>query len=321
MKQTDTDDMDNDLKRLYARAPGAADGPPPELDRAILARAGSAVAAQGTRHKRQWAAPVAAAAVLMLGVGVVFNMQREQPEVLSATGSANERIAVAPPAKAADVAPAAPAASTSGPAILEGRAPAIADSRRVAPREASPPATAPLAAELRAPAASPAPFVDAAPAAGDARQAMKRSDFSAAGAAREAASRGVAGSAIAPPMEAQRKAANEAPALAAPTPDAYAPQPQAGVPVPPPRAQSAPPRSLLRADARGKSDAVTAALAGTNMTPEQWLEHLAALKAQGRTKELEEGLAAFRKRYPGFRIPDALLSTPRPAAAEQTPQQ
>jgi len=37
--------------------------------------------------------------------------------------------------------------------------------------------------------------------------------------------------------------------------------------------------------------------------PQAWLVRLAELKKQGRLKEFSDGLAEFRKRYPGYAIP------------------
>ncbi len=42
-------------------------------------------------------------------------------------------------------------------------------------------------------------------------------------------------------------------------------------------------------------------------SPEQWLQGIADLKRQGRNEEAEKQLAEFRKRYPDFRIPEAIL--------------
>ena len=42
-------------------------------------------------------------------------------------------------------------------------------------------------------------------------------------------------------------------------------------------------------------------------SPEQWLQGIADLKRQGRHDEAEKSLAEFRKRYPGYRIPEAIL--------------
>jgi len=82
-------DMDKveDLKRVYAAAP--ADEPPAALDDLILAEARQAAESatpQGSGNERQgrWGPPLAAAAVLVLGVLVVFQMKEERPALESA---------------------------------------------------------------------------------------------------------------------------------------------------------------------------------------------------------------------------------------------
>jgi hypothetical protein len=40
--------------------------------------------------------------------------------------------------------------------------------------------------------------------------------------------------------------------------------------------------------------------------PEQWLERIAKLREAGRHKEADESLAEFRRRYPGYRIPEEM---------------
>lgn len=42
-------------------------------------------------------------------------------------------------------------------------------------------------------------------------------------------------------------------------------------------------------------------------TPELWLKHIAELRTQGRHEEADKELEAFRKVYPGFAIPPAML--------------
>ena len=44
----------------------------------------------------------------------------------------------------------------------------------------------------------------------------------------------------------------------------------------------------------------------SEMTPEAWLVRIAELRKEGRMREAEESLAEFRKRYPDYRIPQAL---------------
>ncbi len=41
-------------------------------------------------------------------------------------------------------------------------------------------------------------------------------------------------------------------------------------------------------------------------SPEKWLEDIRILKSQGKTPEAERELAAFRKRYPDYRLPEDL---------------
>lgn len=48
------------------------------------------------------------------------------------------------------------------------------------------------------------------------------------------------------------------------------------------------------------------AIALTAASPEQWLQGIADLKRQGRNEEAEKQLAEFRRRYPDYRIPEAI---------------
>ena len=49
-----------------------------------------------------------------------------------------------------------------------------------------------------------------------------------------------------------------------------------------------------------------AKLSQAPLTPEAWLERIAELRKQNRMREAEESLAEFRKRYPDYKIPEAL---------------
>ena len=49
-----------------------------------------------------------------------------------------------------------------------------------------------------------------------------------------------------------------------------------------------------------------AKLSEAALTPEDWLKRIAELRKQGREREAEESLAAFKKRYPDYKIPEAL---------------
>jgi hypothetical protein len=125
----------------------------------------------------------------------------------------------------------------------------------------------------------------------------------------------------------------EAPRPAAPAPRpkaAEAPQPAA--PAPAQKASEAPrPAAPVQeskepvAPAAGAADAVgavasapglaaesrlrkesSAKLAQAELTPEAWLTRIAELRKQGRTREADESLAEFKKRYPDYRIPEPL---------------
>lgn len=49
-----------------------------------------------------------------------------------------------------------------------------------------------------------------------------------------------------------------------------------------------------------------ARLSEAALPPEEWLKRIAELRKQGREREAQENLAAFKKRYPDHKIPEAL---------------
>jgi hypothetical protein len=71
----------------------------------------------------------------------------------------------------------------------------------------------------------------------------------------------------------------------------------------PPAAQAAD-----RAEVAGSAGASVAAgkLAATTETPEQWLERIAKLRADGQARAADESFAAFKRRFPDYRIPEAM---------------
>ena len=48
-----------------------------------------------------------------------------------------------------------------------------------------------------------------------------------------------------------------------------------------------------------------AKLSSAPLTPEVWLARIAELRKEGRTREADESLAEFRKRYPDYKIPES----------------
>ncbi len=49
------------------------------------------------------------------------------------------------------------------------------------------------------------------------------------------------------------------------------------------------------------------------LAPEAWLERIAAMRKAGRLKEADESYAAFKRQYPDYRIPEAMLGKVAPA--------
>lgn len=81
MRDHDFDDYlegRSQLSALYRETP--QDGPPARVDARVLAAAGG-----GARSRPRWRVPVALAATLVLGIGLVTLMQRETPEAFAPT--------------------------------------------------------------------------------------------------------------------------------------------------------------------------------------------------------------------------------------------
>lgn len=257
----------------------SAEEPPRALDEAILAaarrEAGAGPAAQyapSARSSRQrWYAPLAAAAVLVLAVAVTLQMQIERPGIESPAPQA-----AAPRADR-------PAATPATEAELKLKVDAQFKSARTqAAREMAPAPSKP--AEPAAPASTarvPQPF-----AANQAAGAASRSDDTRAAVSSVTGER-------ARQMEERISRDAEAGARA---PRLGAFQAQAG------RAESSAPAEIAKsADAQAAPQAQKQA-----ESPERELERIAQLRAQGRHDEADRALAEFRKRYPDYKIPDAM---------------
>jgi len=196
-----TERDDDELLRRY-RALGT-EAPSASADAAILAASRRALRA---RPLPRWAVPVSIAAVLVLALGLVLEMQREAPDAgmpvqtRGAPASAPEPVEPAPPAPpaesvapaapAAPAAPVAPSAAARAPALQQrvekSHAPAKAEAKHVAP--------APRAAEARvqeAPAAGAAPQPAAPAVPASALDAASRANVAPA-AAPQAAKRALA---------------------------------------------------------------------------------------------------------------------------------
>ena len=260
--------------------------PPSALDAAILDAACRAVAPARRRRWFAWAAPMATTAVLVLGVSLLFKVQREAPETLRdalpAPASQRESAPVAPEPGVA----AAARDGAAGPRAMRNDAPAFDAASAPAAKPRATPAPPPLASGAAAKAA--APLLESAP---------------------QADSAGVG----APP--AAEPAPRPFPAETAPTP----PSPEASMAESRRRAPAAPPAAGQSADqAALRESAAPAAAFGFSARqgvsklksevppapgPEQWVERIRGLLREGRHEEARASLEELRKRWPDFVLP------------------
>lgn len=105
---------------------------------------------------------------------------------------------------------------------------------------------------------------------------------------------------VRPDVDSRAKALGEMQQAPAPAP------PAAAARAPAPAAKSGP-RAEQRAMDVARARAATGSFA--HALPEQWLQGIADLRRQGRHEEADKALAEFRKRYPDYKIPEAVLET------------
>jgi len=292
-------DREEELRRRYREL--AREEPPRALDEAILAaarreletRPAPLVAPTG---RRRWTVPVAAAAVIVLSAVLTLHVQREQPD----TEYAAPQISQVPARK-------------DEPGAVAPRAEVQEDKLAAQPKEVEARREnleAPKAHPQRQRAQQASPAKAAKPA-----QPPTGESSALAGAIVEAK----------PPADAGRFSPDPGPVAAAPPPPASPPAPQvqsqaAPAVQPAPRAAdsagataASPPAAAeerraiggLRDSARFDSR-MLAKREAVSEPPEKMLERIAALRREGRQKEADDLYAEFRKRFPDYRIPEAM---------------
>jgi hypothetical protein len=269
----------------------ATDEPRPEIDERIRAAARRAVAAgpqslearARADAQRSWAArwrvPVSIAATVLVAVTLSYMVQDEEARkarIDDVPASAPPTPALPAPAEKVQEAPASPPLPAQAPAT---RAAPAADAANAASRPEPVPFPAPAASERRTPVpAAPPPAAsraDEAPAAGALSKEVERR---------------------AAPAEAEAARIQAAPAAPAPSPALRS----APVAAPPPARD----RALAdRPSGRMEREAASGIAEEKTRTPEEWLEEIRRLKAQGRIEDVTKELAEFRKRYPDYKLP------------------
>ena len=294
-------ERDARLDRLYREAAG--DAPPARLDAAILAAAHREAGARprpATSKLRRWSVPVSIAAVVVLSFSLVTLVQEEGgdrlTEIPPVTPLPTPERKASPPApeatkdagredRSAQRQPErpAPAASTPAPAAPEPFPGRRQEQRPQAGGAAPPPqADTPTLPDLLAKSA-PIPSTRAREEAAADLRGMAAESASTPDTRRSAA------------QAPARAAGNEAAATAA------------GRVVP--SAPPAPPSEAAKSDLGRSMDPGSATPQPPiwqdleRQPPEKWLERMEELRRTGRSVELNDLLAEFRKRFPGHTLP------------------
>lgn len=286
-----------DLSQLYADAPQVE--LPDHLDAAILAEAHRAVNARpGAKPRRRWTIPLGLVASLFVVVMVGLQLPHMLKEAALPQLQKDERIAVAAMEKSmTDSALPAPAERMEYPlaakpkaeftrsepvpmiaatATPEPSAPMVASPQDGKPAENATMGAGSVAAPAPPTAALPAPMPAPAIAAKRA-ELQERADVD----------NGMA-------LSKEKKSSGHAIGEVSGSPEQRAPA-AARRPVPQPDQLD---RGIMQPATEEASDA--------NVRPENWLIRIQQLKQQGKLEEARKELAAFKKRYPNYRVPEAL---------------
>jgi len=338
------DTRDPELSRLYRDA--SAEAPPVALDQALRAAAAAAlaqpaaqsptpgvIAGPARRAQRKWGAPLALAASVVLGLGVVLRVAVERPDMRPAVAepAAAPAPASPPPAPAGGVSvakeagsnaadPARGVAAMANQPAQEGLPPGIekresqssralaTDSDQIrAQRKIAPAKAAAEPAGQASPGGAVSVLADVAPKPAD---AAKRP-------APEAVSAATSG-----PESARTPAPPAAPAVASPALEGVRMQSDADTAAqrisPEARAALATRRAEMvaaeSARARGESASAESGTAQAEqrmiaeergLTEAEWIRRIIDLRRAGRIADADASLRRFVLRYPGYVVPEA----------------
>lgn len=301
-------DHDDKVRRRYREL--AREEPSADLDTAILAASRRAVARPSAASR--WGPPLSIAAVLMLAVGITLNVQREQPGVEYLEPARPG----APPAATAPQ-PAAPVPQLAPVERLgrEDAQPALREKKAIAPPERSREDHFAPSPPAKNAATRAEPAMEEKPAA--VKKDAGLSDLAAERASPRAFSAPELASPAPPAAAGARPAASSVPPAAVSAP-AGAPlaktrdaaEARQAAPVQAPAAEPA--RAKREADAMGANNLRGQALI---LDPTLELEPIARLRAEGRHAEADKALEEFRRRHPGFRIPEAMWERVKPPSS------
>ena len=259
--------------------------PPPALDAAILDAARRAVAPAPRRRWFAWAAPMATTAVLVLGVSLLFTLQREAPETLREAVPSPAIPARVPDGAAVSAAPEKYAKErTASPLIVKSR---VAGAPPLLSKPDGAPDTGPFAKEraLSAP--------------------IEAGMYSTAGPAPRSFPASL------PPAAVSATALPASPAREA-LPEVAPAQSAVG------RAGAAPKAIFDSPTSQGIGGITSESASTPSLT--QWLEHVRLLLRQGRGEEARASLAALRGRYPDFEVPEDLEVLVEPGSPGKVPR-
>ncbi len=313
-----SEERDRELSLHYRAA--STEMPPPALGRALRAAAAEAVATPPKRWHRKWGAPLAMAASVVLGLGMVLRVALERPDLHPAPAPVPYSAPAAAPAPAP--APAVVQRSESGPASapaaeVQARPDAAARADTAA-SQATPQLAPPPSAADKAPVPSPprqASIPDAKPQTGTATEAAApMRDL-----ARAAPSMHLPPVAASPAAPAAASASgsvrSEAPSMVEPSPgQAAGATMNAAVPERRAALSTAPAARAKSAGAATSQDADSAdpsIVAEAGLAPDEWLRRIVVLRGAARHAEADASLARFIRRYPDYRIP-AEARAPKP---------